>query len=57
MKKTYIIPHSVVRLIEVEQIISVSEIYSEKGIDYGGVDDSGNLDPETKTNFFDFDWD
>lgn len=60
MKKTYIEPHIEMRQIHAEQVIASSEITSNNGIGYGGVDEEGELDPEVKEekhkDVWDDDW-
>lgn len=61
MKKTYIIPHVNCYKILDEKPIAESGVSSNNGIDYGGVDEDGKLDPSVKDNsfaddFFDFNW-
>ena len=55
MRKTYISPEIYELQIHVEQPLAGSN-WSDEGIGYGGVDDSGIYEPETKQNDFDFDW-
>lgn len=52
MKKRYIIPETNVVRMYGETILSVSGVISNNGIDYGGVDEEGELDPEVKGNPF-----
>lgn len=57
MKKTYIIPRLVIRVHENERPVAVSGVFnSDYKIDYGGVDESGEMDPNVKENAFSFDW-
>lgn len=55
MKKTYICPDTLVLQIHIEHPLAGSS-WSEKGIGYGGVDDDGEYEPETKQDYFDFEW-
>ena len=51
MKKTYIVPNTVVVDIESEMILAVSGVYSsDTGIGYGGVDTEGSMDAEAKSS-------
>lgn len=59
MKKIYIIPDIKVVHLNVEKMLAFSDIKSigdVDDIDYGGVDNDGELDPCTKENYFDFEW-
>ena len=49
MKKTYIVPNTVVVDIESEMILAASGVYSDTGIGYGGVDTEGSMDAEAKS--------
>ena len=50
MKKTYIVPNTVVVDIESEMILAASNgVYSHTGIGYGGVDTDGCMDAEAKS--------
>jgi len=49
MKKTYIEPSIMVAYIGTTAMICGSEgVTSDKGIDYGGVDEDGELDPASR---------
>ena len=48
MKKTYIVPNTVVVDIESEMILAASGVYSDTGIVYGGVDTEVSKDAEAK---------
>ena len=48
MKKTYIVPNTVVVDIESEMILAASGVNSDTGIGYGGVDTEGSKDAEAK---------
>ena len=49
MKKTYIVPNTVVVDIESEMLLAASNgMYSDTGIGYGGVDTEGSKDAEAK---------
>lgn len=59
MKKTYIIPETVVVHMLGENVIAVSGVQSDNGIGYGGTDEEGKKDPEVKRyhyNVWDNDW-
>lgn len=56
MKKTYIIPYvSSIKILD-EKPIATSGVGSNNGITYGGVDESGTIEPSVKENTFDFEW-
>lgn len=59
MKKTYIIPETVVVHMLGENVIAVSGVQSNNDIEYGGTDEKGEKDPEVKRyhyNVWDNDW-
>lgn len=56
MKKTYIQPSIMTAYIGTMNIICGSQdITSSKGINYGGVDGDGTIDPDSRS--YDGDWD
>lgn len=60
MKKTYIIPNTLICRINTERFIAGSQdITSNNGMTYGGVDEEGEVDPSVKQNHYnvwDDDW-
>jgi len=52
MKKTYINPVAKYLSVEEESILAASGVTSNNGIEYGGVDTEGTLDPSVKENVF-----
>lgn len=48
MKKTYMSPAVEVLDCETESLMDASGVVSDKGIDYGGVDEEGERDPEAR---------
>ncbi len=48
MRKTYIMPS--MRMVECdsEELLDASGVYSEQGIDYGGVDEDGEREAESR---------
>ncbi|MBO4907067.1 MAG: hypothetical protein J5486_08570 [Bacteroidaceae bacterium] len=59
MKKTYIEPKTEILTAALEMPLALSGVTStdnDISIGYGGVDDSGELDPSVKESSFDFNW-
>jgi hypothetical protein len=57
MKKIYKNPDYIIMHLQSLQMISASNgVTSNNGIGYGGVDDDGSLDPDTKEFKSTFDW-
>lgn len=57
MKRDYIAPDLPVEQASVTMPLASSEIrIANTGIDYGGVDTEGTLDPSVKEDFFIFVW-
>ncbi len=56
MKKIYIIPEIQVEQAESVMPLATSGVTSNNGIGYGGVDQAGTLDPSTKENPFEFEY-
>ena len=52
MKKTYVTPMCDSTWMDAEEMVAVSGVESDTGIEYGGVDVDGNQDPETRTLLF-----
>lgn len=52
MKKNYIAPSMEIAEIELQQMVAVSSqrVYTEFGINYGGIDEDGELDPASRRN-------
>ena len=48
MKKTYMQPLTMVAVIAKTSVVCASGVTSEKGIDYGGVDDEGGMEPASR---------
>ena len=48
MKKTYTIPATYVAEMKIGTILMASGVASNKGIGYGGVDNEGSKDPESR---------
>lgn len=49
MKRTYIQPQIQVAIIGTTAMICGSkDVYSDKGIEYGGIDEGGEKDPESR---------
>ena len=48
MRKTYIMP--LVKMVdcESEELMNASGVHSDKGIDYGGVDEGGEIEAESR---------
>lgn len=57
MKKIYISPNSIILHLQCVKMISTSGVTSNNGIGYGGVDESGSLEADTKKFNTNFDWD
>lgn len=54
MKKKYLKPSlELTECLQDSQIMAGSGVYSDNGIDYGGEDINGILDPESRFNGFD----
>lgn len=51
MKKEYIAPVIEEQSMEAEEMFATSGVSSDSGITYGGVDDTGSLDPEAREIF------
>ena len=56
MKKVYKVPAIKVVRTQPAMPLATSDVKSDNGIDYGGVDTEGEKDPDVKENFFDFEW-
>ena len=56
MKKVYKVPAMRVVRTQPAMPLATSDVTSNNGIDYGGVDTEGEKDPDVKENFFDFEW-
>ena len=57
MKKEYIRPHVEKQELTAPQLLTNSGVNSDKGINYGGVDNSGSKDPNANRNNLDWeDW-
>ena len=56
MKKTYIIPQMSIMKVMQESPLAESGVLGSNGIDYGGIDINGDIEPSAKENFFDFEW-
>ena len=52
MKKIYCIPSMQALQIQGEQVLAASGVTSNNGINWGGVDTDGELDPSVKANIF-----
>lgn len=50
MKKYYIQPRVVKERIEAMNLLSGSEVKSNNGIGFGGVDNNGSADPDANSN-------
>jgi hypothetical protein len=48
MKKTYIIPSIKEMKSDTEDLMEASGVYSTKGIDYGGIDEDGSREAESR---------
>lgn len=59
MKKVYLSPNCFVLHMQSVQMISASGVKgdSSRGIGYGGVDENGSLEADTKKFNTNFDWD
>ena len=53
MRKTYIIPSVKTVDCESEELMDVSGVYSDKGIGYGGVDEEGTVEAESRRSVWD----
>ncbi len=51
MKKTYIQPNIEILVEEPLEMLAISSVDSEMGIEYGGVDENGSLDPAARESF------
>ena len=56
MKKTYIIPQVNIVQTMHELPIAGSGVTGSNGIDFGGVDTNGDLNPAVKENTLEFEW-
>lgn len=56
MKKTYVNPEMSIVLMQNETVLAASGVTGNNGVDYGGVDENGDKDPDVKAEFFDFEW-
>jgi len=51
MKRTYIAPATEVLECMTEQMIATSDVTSDNGLDYGGIDENGSMEAETRMLF------
>ena len=52
MKKTYVTPMCDMLWTDESEMLAVSGVESDTGLEYGGVDVDGNADPETRALLF-----
>ena len=52
MKRKYMAPDALEYIME--EMIATSSVTSNNGLDYGGIDEEGELDAESRMNFDDF---
>ena len=52
MKKTYIQPITEALVVAEVEMIAASGVKSDIGINYGGIDETGSLDPSVKEDMF-----
>lgn len=51
MKRTYIAPATEVLEYVTERMIAISDVTSDNGLEYGGIDEDGNKEAETRMLF------
>ena len=57
MKKKYNTPEMSIVGLQYTRLLANSDVWSDVGLGYGGVDDDGSLIPETReNNILDDDW-
>lgn len=54
MKRTYISPATEELEYVMEEMIATSSVTSDNGLDYGGIDENGSMEAETRMLFNDF---
>lgn len=54
MKKSYISPATEALEYVMEEMIATSSVTSDNGLDYGGIDEDGDLEAETRMLIDDF---
>ena len=53
MRKTYIVPSTKVMECESEELLVATGVYSDQGINYGGVDEDGEREADSRHNIWD----